>query len=79
MHHIVNCSYQISMDKTGRGKCALGLFDGTPWLGNCLACIKANENNEMFANEVLSSLANAGAQPRAEGAQPKRTGCCGRG
>jgi hypothetical protein len=40
----MSCEHQISMDKTGRGKCALGLHDGNPWLGNCQKCIQSGGN-----------------------------------
>ena len=34
----MTCPHQLSMDKTGRGKCSLGLYGGKPWLGNCIEC-----------------------------------------
>lgn len=50
----MTCPHQTSMDKTGRGKCSLGLYGGTPWLGNCIACIERGENNETFAKHKPS-------------------------
>jgi hypothetical protein len=65
------CPHQLSMDKTGRGKCSLGLYGGQPWLGNCVGCAKAGENNEEFAKELLARRTKS----HPPGA-PAASGCC---
>ena len=56
---------------TGRRLCALGLYGGTPYVGNCIACVKAGENTTEFA---------AGLTDRAQRSHPpaaaRLSGCC---
>jgi hypothetical protein len=42
------------MDKTGRGKCALGLYGGKPWIGNCIECVKDNMNKLTIRDTSVS-------------------------
>jgi hypothetical protein len=67
----MTCPHQISMDRTGRGKCALGLYGGKPWLGNCRDCQKAGENTPEFAAELFAR--GAKSHP---GDRQKISGCC---
>ena len=67
----MTCPHQISMDKTGRGKCSLGLYGGSPWLGNCLACIKAGENTPEFAAALFARVGKAHPSGKT-----KISGCC---
>lgn len=34
------------------GLCAIGLFGGKPWAGNCRDCIAKGNNNEAFAAKL---------------------------
>lgn len=53
------------------GKCALYLYGGRPYAGNCLACVKAGENNETFAKELFARAEKAHPENK-----PKLSGCC---
>ena len=54
-----------------KGKCKLGLHGGTPHEGNCDACIKNNENNEIYAQELF--LRYEKSHPESAN---KISGCC---
>ena len=65
------CPHQISMDRTGRGKCSLNLYGGNPWLKNCSDCIKAGENTPEFSSALFAREDKA--HP---GDKKKISGCC---
>jgi len=56
---------------TGRRLCAIGIYGGRPFVGNCAACMAAGENNQEFADALNS---------RAETSHPSIgrmiSGCC---
>jgi len=71
----VTCPHQSQPPgkDTGRRLCAIGLYGGKPFLGNCNACVAANENNQSFADslsDVLSKSHPAGIN--------LISGCCDR-
>ena len=43
----------ISCKHLKKGECLLGLHDGKPHRGNCIACIKNNENNKDYAEKSI--------------------------
>jgi hypothetical protein len=56
---------------TGRRFCALGLYGGKPFVGNCRACITNGENTPEFAQAL-----NARAEQSHPSSQRKISGCC---
>ena len=58
---------------TGRRICTLGWYGGSPWLGNCLDCVKRGDN---------TPEAKAALDARADKAHPatrqRMSGCCDR-
>jgi hypothetical protein len=58
---------------TGRRICAIGLYGGKPFVGNCNACVKAGENTLEFADQL---------KQRGERSHPSTrnriSGCCDR-
>ena len=67
----MTCQYQSRNRDRGQFTCALGLYGGRPWIGNCKECIERNQNNPQHAAELAA---------RAERSHPstaKRvSGCC---
>lgn len=67
------CPYQSK--PTGRDVglriCSLGLFGGDPYVGNCIACIKAGENTPEKA-QALRDRAYTSHPSTA----PRISGCC---
>ena len=70
---MIACPHWTRARDRGQGVCALGLYGGNPWVGNCTACIAAGENTPGFAAELFA---------RAERTHPanreKISGCCDR-
>jgi hypothetical protein len=58
---------------TGRRFCAIGLYGGKPYVGNCRSCISAGENTPEFA----ASLTDRAARSHPANRQ-KISGCCDR-
>lgn len=56
---------------TGRRLCAIGLYGGRPFLGQCNACIAASENTPEFAASLTERAARSHPANRA-----KVSGCC---
>ena len=50
----MTCPHQISMDKTGRGKCSIMRYGGNPWIGECNNCIKNNMNQLTIRDTSVS-------------------------
>lgn len=50
----IDCQHFSRERDRGQGNCALGLYGGKPWTGNCLACIKSGHNNEVFSRDLLA-------------------------
>jgi hypothetical protein len=42
----MTCPHQSRTRNRGQFTCALGYFDGRPWLGNCQECIAAGNNTK---------------------------------
>lgn len=56
---------------TGRRLCALGLFGGKPFSGNCLSCIAKGRNNAEYAAALF-----ARHEKTHPGDKPRVSGCC---
>jgi len=56
---------------TGKISCSLGFYGGSPFLGNCLACIHLGHNTPEYAAELKARSATA--HPAAAG---RVSGCC---
>jgi len=69
----IDCPHQTASDPAvvNRYRCALGLYGGAPYLGNCLACVSRQENTPAFAAR-LEARATLSHPPD----QAPVSGCC---
>lgn len=58
---------------TGRRLCAIGLYGGHPWVGECNKCMAAGQNNEKHAAELAARAARSHPASAA-----RISGCCDR-
>jgi hypothetical protein len=68
---MMNCKHQSRKVNYGPFACALGLYGGRPYLGNCVACIKSNQNNEEYV-KTLRERELISHPPTAK----RASGCC---
>jgi hypothetical protein len=67
------CIYQKTKKHNGRFTCQLGWYGGSPWLGNCLDCIRRGDNTPKAKDDFDASA------ERAHPSNRKRiSGCCDR-
>lgn len=45
----MNCKFQSREGTTGAFNCALNLYNGKPFYGDCRKCMQLNQNNEEYA------------------------------
>jgi hypothetical protein len=69
----MTCPHQSRPNPRGRFTCALGLYGGRPYLGNCHACIAAGHNTPEHAASL--DLRRAKSHPST---RPRISGCCDR-
>jgi hypothetical protein len=71
----MTCSYQSQPTgkDTGRRLCAIGLYGGKPFLGNCKLCIDNNRNNAEYATELIERVQRSHPSNK-----QKISGCCDR-
>jgi hypothetical protein len=71
----MTCPHQSRPSGRDRGqfRCALGWYGGSPWLGNCLECLRQKQNTPE-AKAAFDAKAEA-AHP---GHRPRISGCCDR-
>jgi hypothetical protein len=69
----MTCQYQSQPPgkDTGRRFCAIGLYGGNPYIGNCKNCIERGENTPEFAADLLARSATT--HPAAAS---RVSGCC---
>jgi hypothetical protein len=67
------CPHQSRARDRGQFTCALGWYGGSPWLGNCLDCIKRGDNTP----EAKAAL-DARASKSHPATRPRLSGCCDR-
>lgn len=53
MRENVNCEYQVKANSENLFVCKIGMYGGHPYIGNCIACIRDNQNNPEYAKELL--------------------------
>ena len=51
---MISCLHWTRKASHGQGACALGLYGGKPWVGNCQACMTAGENSADFAAALFA-------------------------
>lgn len=56
MREILNCEHQVKTSSTNLFVCKIGMYGGHPYIGNCISCIKNNENNKEYSNKLLKIL-----------------------
>jgi len=57
---MMNCQFASRSGNTGPFRCSIGRFNGSPYLGNCLECIKQGLNkDEPSLAEKAKSLASS--------------------
>jgi len=47
------------------------MYGGHPYIGNCISCIKENQNNDEYAKKIIETLARS--HPSSVN---KVSGCC---
>jgi hypothetical protein len=67
----VTCEHQTPGTATHRYRCGLGYYGGQPYLGNCIACVAAQDNDPARAAELFAR-ATISHPPEA----PPASGCC---
>ena len=67
----VNCEHQVKTDTKNLFPCKIGMYGGHPYIGNCIACIRDNQNNPEYANELARMSRKS--HPESAG---KVSGCC---
>lgn len=71
MREILNCEHQVKTSSTNLFVCKIGMYGGHPYIGNCISCIKNNENNKEYSNKLLKTL------DRSHPSNVQKTsGCC---
>jgi hypothetical protein len=67
----IKCEHQIKTNSTNLFVCKIGMYGGHPYIGNCISCIKENQNNQEYAEKLIEIL---------ERSHPSRaskvSGCC---
>lgn len=71
MRNEVYCEHQVKTETNNLFICNIGLYGGHPYIGNCINCIKNNNNNKQYANEIILRLERS----HPHGAS-KVSGCC---
>ena len=71
MRDDVNCDHQAKTETKNLFICKIGMYGGHPYIGNCIACIRDNQNNPEYANELASK--HRKSHPENAG---KVSGCC---
>lgn len=66
----VTCLHQAPLG-LGRFTCALNLYGGKPYLGNCIACVTAGDNTAEGAARIIG-----GADLSHPPDKPAVSGCC---
>jgi hypothetical protein len=70
----MTCKHQSrTAEKRFRFTCALGLYGGKPWVGNCNTCIQSGQNNEDYAKGLFDK-----AERSHPSGKPRLSGCCDR-
>jgi hypothetical protein len=67
----MTCPHQSRTRDRGQFICALGLYGGKPWIGNCQACMEKNQNNEAYSKELFAKAERTHPTNRA-----RIGGCC---
>ncbi len=67
----MTCPHQSRTRDRGQFDCALGLYGGKPWLGNCQQCLAKGQNNPEYAKELFEK-----AERTHPSSRPRVSGCC---
>jgi hypothetical protein len=67
----ISCEHQIETKAKNLFVCKIGLFGGHPYIGNCIQCISANQNNKDYINELNYRYSKSHPTDK-----PKASGCC---
>ena len=67
----MTCQHQFRARDRGQFKCALKLYGGNPWIGNCQDCIAKNQNNPQHAAELAARYERSHPS-----SAPRVSGCC---
>lgn len=65
------CEHQTPTEKKNHFKCAIGLYGGIPLIGNCLTCVRENQNNEEYAKALIETMSRAHPAGKS-----RVSGCC---
>jgi hypothetical protein len=71
MRNQIYCDHQINTDSKNLFVCKIGMYGGHPYIGNCISCIKENQNNDEYAKKIIETLARS--HPSSVN---KVSGCC---
>jgi hypothetical protein len=67
----ISCEHQIETKTKNLFVCKIGLYGGHPYIGNCMQCMNAKQNNEDYAKELNERRFSSHPVGRA-----KVSGCC---
>jgi hypothetical protein len=67
----MTCPHQSRIRDRGAFTCALGLYGGRPYLGNCNTCIQSGQNTEDYAKTLFDKAERSHPSSKA-----KISGCC---
>ena len=70
MRDNINCEHQVLTETNNLFICKIGLYGGHPYIGNCIACIRENNNNKEYADQLSSDYR------RSHPSDKKVSGCC---
>ena len=71
MRNQIYCDHQINTDSKNLFVCKIGMYGGHPYIGNCISCIKENQNNNEYAKKLIETLERSHPSNAS-----KVSGCC---
>jgi hypothetical protein len=71
MRNKIYCEHQVNTDSINLFVCKIGMYGGHPYIGNCISCIKENQNNQEYAKKLSKTLERSHPSTAS-----KLSGCC---
>lgn len=67
----IACEHQATTARENAFTCAIGMYGGHPYLGNCAKCLSSGENNKEHVQELTARLSRTHPSDK-----PLISGCC---
>lgn len=71
MRDNIKCEHQVKTSSINLFLCKIGMYGGHPYIGNCISCIKENQNNKEYAKKLIETLERSHPSTAS-----KVSGCC---